>query len=355
LHDQGKLSEAIAAHREAIRLKSDLAEAHCNLGSALHDQGKLSEAIAAHREAIRLKPDLALAHFSLGNDLAAQKKRDEAIAAYREAIRLQPDLAQAHNNLGLALHGQGKVSEAITAYREAIRLQPDYAEAHCNLGLVLQLQGQFREALSQLRRGHELGLTRPGWPYPSAQWVRNAERMVALQSRLPAVLRGDEKPTDAAEGIGFAYLAYGIKQFGPSARLYAGSFGADLKLAQDIQVGNRYNAACAAALAGAGQGQEKPPLDETDKARWRKQAIDWLRADLVFWTKQAHSGTLQAQALVSETLEHWKVDSDLAGIRDETAVKALAEEEQRAIRALWAEVDAVLAKARAGTEPRPHP
>jgi hypothetical protein len=81
--------------------------------------------------------------------------------------------------------------------------------------------------------------------------------------------------------------------------------------------------------------------------------MDWLRADLVFWTKQAQSG--QAQALVSQTLQHWRVDSDLVGIRDETAVKALAEEEQKACRALWAEVDAVLAQARAGTASRPHP
>jgi hypothetical protein len=184
--------------------------------------------------------------------------------------------------------------------------------------------------------------------------VRNAERMVALQSRLPAVLRGDDKPTDAAEGIGLADLAYRIQQFGPSARLYAGSFGADLKLAQDIKASNRYKAACAAALAGAGQGQEKPPLDETDKARWRKQATDWLRADLVFWSKQAQSGQPQARAHVSHKLQHWKVDSDLAGIRDEKAIKALPDDEQKACRALWAEVDAVLAKARAGTEPRPH-
>jgi Tfp pilus assembly protein PilF len=350
------LTEAIAAYQEAIRLKPDLAEAHNKLGAVLCDVLHDYDASEAEfREAIRLKPDDATAHSNLGNALRAQGKLTEAIAAYQEAIRLKPDLAEAHTNLGAALSAQGKVSEAIAAYREAIRLKPGFAEAHCNLGEMLQAQGQFREALAEYRRGHELGSKRPGWPYPSAQWVRNAERMVALQSRLPAVLRGDDKPTDAAEGIVLADLAYRIKQFGPSARLYAGSFGADLKLAQDIQAGHRYNAACAAALAGAGQGQEKPPLEETDKARWRKQARDWLRADLVFWTKQAQSGQPQAQALVSQNLQHWKVDSDLVGIRDETAVKALAEEEQRAIRALWAEVDAVLAKARAGTAPRPHP
>ena len=71
-------------------------------------RGSLTEAIAAFREAIRLKPDLASAHYNLGNALRVQGKLDEAIAAYREAIRLKPDLAEAHYNLGLALYLPGE-------------------------------------------------------------------------------------------------------------------------------------------------------------------------------------------------------------------------------------------------------
>jgi hypothetical protein len=57
---------------------------------------------------------------------------------------------------------------------------------------------------------------------------------------------------------------------------------------------------------------------------------------------------------MSQTLQHWKADADLAGIRDEPAVKALPADEQRACRALWAEVDELLAQARAGTASHPH-
>jgi eukaryotic-like serine/threonine-protein kinase len=117
---------------------------------------------------------------------------------------------------------------------------------------------------------------------------------------------------------------------------------------------NRYNAASAAALAGAGQGDDKPPLDEKEKTRWRKQALDLLRADLAFWVKQAETGKAEAKALVSKTLQDWKTDTDLAGIRDETAIKTLSDDEQKACRALWAEVEALQAKARAGTASRPH-
>jgi hypothetical protein len=166
-------------------------------------------------------------------------------------------------------------------------------------------------------------------------------------------MRGEDKPKDAAEGIDFASMAYKTKRFGPSARLYAEAFQADHNLAEDMEAENRYNAACAAAPAGAAKGDDQPPLDEKEKARWRKQALDWLGADLAFWSKQAETGKPEAKTLVGRKLQHWKADSDLAGIRDETALKALPEDERKACRALWAEVDALLARARAGTAPRP--
>jgi tetratricopeptide (TPR) repeat protein len=271
---------------------------------------------------------------------------------YREVIRLQPNDAGGHYGLGNALDGQGKVDEAIAEYREAIRLQPDHAEAHCNLGHRLQQQGRFRESLDEVRKGHELGSKRPDWRYPSADWVRRAERMVALQARLPAVIRGEDKPKDGAEGTALAAMAYKVGRYAASARLYAGAFRSDPKLAEDMKSENRYDAACAAALAGAGRGDEKPPLDEKERALGRTQALDWLRADLTFWSKQVESGTPQAKVFVLQKLQHWKADTDLAGIRDETAIKALPDDEQKACRTLWAEVDAVLAKAQKGTASR---
>jgi hypothetical protein len=178
--------------------------------------------------------------------------------------------------------------------------------------------------------------------------------LVALESRLPAVIRGDDKPKDAAEGIEIASLAYGKKQFGPAARLYFESLHTDPKFAEDMKAENRYSAACAAALAGVGQGDGKPTLNEKEKTRWRKQALDWLRADLAVWARQAESGQPDAKILMSEKLQHWKEDSDLAGIRDETALAALPEDERKAFQTLWAEVDALLVKVRAATAAGPH-
>ena len=85
------------------------------------------------------------------------------------------------------------------AYRDAIRLQPAYPEAHCNLGHVLRDQGRFTDALEALRRGHALGSKTPGWSYPSPAWIRQCERLVELEGKLPAVLKGDAEPVSAAD------------------------------------------------------------------------------------------------------------------------------------------------------------
>jgi serine/threonine-protein kinase len=347
LRHQGKLAEAIAELREALRLKPDNSNIHTNLGLALSDHGRPDEALAQHREALRLNPDSFEAHGNLAKALKEQGNVDEAIAEHREALRLKPDSAIAHNNLGAALEVQGRSDEAIAEYSTAIRLTPDYPEAHCNLGLALQRKGRFGEGLTTLRRGHELGSKNPNWRYPSAEWVRQAERGLALDRKLPALLAGKAKPSDAAETLGCAELCYHKELHGASARLWSEAFRAQPKLADDMQAENRYFAACAAALASSGQGKDDPPLDDGAKARWRKQAMDWLKADLAAWSKILESGPQQERQTVTKTLQHWKSDTDLAGIRDAAALAKLPAEEQAVCRAVWAEVGSLVKKAQA--------
>jgi serine/threonine-protein kinase len=337
---------AESEYREAIRLKPDYAEAHSNLGNALHTQGKLDEAIAAYREAIRLRPDLAMAHYGLGAALYDQGKLGQATAGFREAIRLQPDNVGAHYGLGIALNTQGKLDEAVAAYREAIRLQPDFAEAHCDLGNILRRQADYAGALEMLRKGHELGSRRPGWPNPSALWLAQTERELALSARLPAILRGEDKAGDNSERLTFARLAQGRKQFAASARLWAEAFEADPASANDLKAYSRYSAAGAAAQAGAGQGKDEPPPDEAARRRFRTQARDWLRADLGLRAKQLDTGEVMDRYDVSLGLQHWKHDPQLAGIREPDALASLPETEQKECQALWADVEALLNRAR---------
>jgi eukaryotic-like serine/threonine-protein kinase len=338
LGDAGDWRGAIAALLEAIRLRPDDPVAHNNLGFALDASGDRPGAVAEYREAIRLKPDLPQAHANLGFALEASGDRPGAIAEYREAIRLRPGDAQAHTNLGDALRTSGDLPGAVASYGEAIRLKPDYAEAHCNLGLALRQQGLYAESLAEFRVGHELGSKRADWRYPSAKWVARAEQLAALADRLPAILRGDDRPADNAERVALASIFYATKRHAAAARRWAEAFEADPKLADDLPAARRYDAACAAALAGCGRGKDDPPPDESARAELRGRALDWLRADLALHRKQLDTDA----AACRRALDHWRMDPDLAGVRDVAALAALPEAERDEWRALWVEVDRLL-------------
>ena len=282
----------------------------------------------------------------MGHAFRGKGAWDEAIAAYNQAIRLKPDEASIHYNLGLALENRGALDEAIAAYKDAIRFHADYAEAFCNVGQALKQKGQFSEALTALRRGDELGSRNPRWPYPSARWVQECERLVDLDGRLPAVLRGEVVPVSAAERIEFAKLCALKKLNVASAHLFQQAFASQPELANDIEGGRRYDAACCAALAGSGKGEDAVPLDEAKRATWRRQTLEWLRADLAYWARQAESDSPQARLVVQKKLEHWRRDPDFSGVRGEAALATLPEAERDAWRKLWTDVENTLAKSR---------
>jgi tetratricopeptide (TPR) repeat protein len=283
--------------------------------------------------------------------LGEMGKSAEAIVEFREAARHNPAWPDAYYELGNLLRDQGRLDEAIIEFREALRLKPDFAEAHCNLGSVLRRQGHFFEALVELKQGHELGSKILNWPYPSADWVRQTEEFLELDCNLPAILAGKRKPSGAAETLRFAQLCYDKKCHGASARLWSEAFQVQPKLADDMQAQHRYNAACAAALASAGQAKDDPPLGEPTKTRWRNQAVTWLKSDLKAWCKLSESTLPQARLSITKTLQHWKTDPDLTSLRDPAALAKLPKEQQKSCQALWSDVDAMLAK----LAPKPSP
>jgi hypothetical protein len=116
-------------------------------------------------------------------------------------------------------------------------------------------------------------------------------------------------------------------------------------MADNLQAGHRYNAACSAALAGCGKGADAGSLDDKERARLRRQALDWLRADLAAWAGQAAIDKDADRVRVRQKLGHWQRDPDLASLRDAPELAKLPAEEQEACRRLWADVKALLKQA----------
>jgi Tfp pilus assembly protein PilF len=336
------LAEAVASCRKAIELKPDYADAHCNLGNALHYQLKLTEAVACFRKAIKLKPDDAEVHYNLGNALRDQGELTEAVASYRKAIELEPAYAEAHNKLGYLLSHKGQLDESITHFRKAIELEPAHAVAHCNLGHVLRQEGRYADALTELKRGHELGSKQPGWNYPSADWVSQAKALVELDAKLPKILSGEAMPADTPERIALAELCVQFKKlYVTSFRFYFEAFAEKPELADDLEHGHRYNAACSAALAGFGEGKDADQADDKERVRLRRQALDWLRADLAAYRQMLEKEPDKARPLVVGRMAHWQQDTDLAGVRSTEALAKFPEAERAEWTKLWQDVAAL--------------
>jgi tetratricopeptide (TPR) repeat protein len=233
------------------------------------------------------------------------------------------------------------VEGAIASFREALRLKKDYPDVHYHLGRALMRQGQFTQALAALRRGHELGSRDPKWPYPSARQVLHCERLLELDRRLPAVLRDEGKVSEAQTLVFAEFCRHYKRLYAAATRFYRDAFAAKPELADDLKLGFRERAACAAVLAGCGKGKDAGKLDEGERGRFRREALGWLRADLKLWARQAGNDAPEVRTKIRQALQHWQRNPDLAGVRDEKALGALPKREQEAWRQFWADVNAL--------------
>ena len=285
---------------------------HNNIGILLSDTGKPAEALKAYEAALAIRQKLADANPTVTG--------------------FQSDLADSHNNIGVLL-ANGKPAEALKAYEAALAIQRKLAREHPespdfasdlggtlnNIAMIDLDAKRFEEARVRLREAvewqrkalasnpahpnyrqflanHLTNLITPARGLGDAEGVAEAERelaklrdsdpaMVALDARLAAILKGDQQPKDNAERLRLAQRAYDKALHATAARLWAEALEADPKLGDDRQAQHRYNAACAAALAGSRQGKDDPPPDEAARAKLRKQALDWLKAELSAWKR----------------------------------------------------------------------
>jgi serine/threonine-protein kinase len=180
--------------------------------------------------------------------------------------------------------------------------------------------------------------------------------LVELDGQLPAILKGEGQPRDAAERLALAFICGtpARKLYVAAALFYADAFAAEPRLADDLRSAHRYNAACAAALAGCGQGKDNGTIDDQERARLRRQALDWLHADLGAWRKLLEKDPDKARSDVAKTMQHWLADPDFAGVRGEAALGKLPEAERPPWQKLWEEVEALKRRA-AGTPASPRP
>jgi hypothetical protein len=132
--------------------------------------------------------------------------------------------------------------------------------------------------------------------------------------------------------------------YATAARFWQAALLAEPSLAEDWKAGHRYSAARVAAMAGCESAAQDAQLDEHEQARWRAQALNWLKADLHLLTQQLAVGVPGDRAEALRLLRRWETDAGLAGVRRGAALERLPEGERAAWHGIWAEVRTVLIK-----------
>src|SRR5262249_40609433 len=176
---------------------------------------------------------------------------------------------------------------------------------------------------------------------------------------------GEWEPQDNNERLALVGICESEALYGTASRLCADAFAADLDLAerqttqclrraaQEFDKSNRtdalisdirYRAARCAALAGCGLGKDSAKLSAAEQTHWRRKTLEWLRTDLVVFSRTVDSGLRADRDIAKEMLTMWQVEPDLAGLREPARLERLTEDERKGCLALWAEVGAVLAR-----------
>src|SRR5262249_52888265 len=165
--------------------------------------------------------------------------REEGIGFYRAAQACRPQNFAVLLALGNALLEQGWSRQAVDVLRRASQLKPDSAEVLCHLGEALLRLNQLPEGLAEFRRAVQLK------PDLAAHWFPRVARLVELDNKLPAVLRGEAQPRNPVERAELAFVCQFHGLYAASARLY----GEALVLQPDLATQERLNQLTGAALA----------------------------------------------------------------------------------------------------------
>jgi Flp pilus assembly protein TadD len=137
---EGELSRAVELNNEGVALK---------------DMGRLGEAAARFREALRIWPDFMDAHFNLGVVYHGMRMTDSARVSLHRASAIDPQNPDIAYNLGIVYEALGDGERADVYYRNAVHLDETHARAWANLGSLLGKRGDFAGAVEALERAVE--------------------------------------------------------------------------------------------------------------------------------------------------------------------------------------------------------
>ena len=294
---------------------------------------------------------------------------DRAVADARKSP--EPDNPYVQFVKGLSEYRQGRDEQALPFLRESASKLPNRPGPRLVLAMAQFRSGspdEARKTLAAAVTSYDWKDSHDDHPTDWASHILRHEAELMILPNLPSFLQGKYQPQDNDERLAFLGICQSQGLYGAAAQLYADAFAADPQLAGALTSGcfdrasrepdphNRieilktevlYLAARCAASAGCGNTKDGTTLGQIERARCRMQAYEWLQADLENSAKMLDRSSENARDLAGKMLTLWKIDPDLAGLRDPDALNKLPAEERANWIALWKQISDVLTRARA--------
>ncbi len=149
-------SKAKTAVLKALRIDSELAEAHNSLAHLhMHDY-KWSEAGREFSHAIELNPNYATTYHWHACYLSMVGRPDEAIIQVARALELDPLSLPINADYGELLYFARQYDQAIEQFEKTLEMDPHFYPAHIDLGRVYEQKEMYEEAISEFQRAMEL-------------------------------------------------------------------------------------------------------------------------------------------------------------------------------------------------------
>jgi len=137
----------LTLYNHALKVTSNNAIAHNNLGTALTESNKTDEAIGHFSAALKILPGYENACYNLGLALLESGIYDEAIYYFYRYLNLSPDDPKGYYNIGLSYSYQGKIADSKKYFFKALDVDDTFEEAHFNLGVIFSSKGDYENAI----------------------------------------------------------------------------------------------------------------------------------------------------------------------------------------------------------------